>query len=133
MINFFERKLRFTDLEVWDIRCGEDTYRMFISDENRAPNITDLNFPSNHTKVDLRKNLIIVSVYSNVPVKEEHIEYIDAFMKQLTDHVALAHCEVVLSFYTGFIDVIFNQVLKEKTNLEYEKIPLKQLWHFNQN
>lgn len=133
MINYFERKLRFTDLEVWDIQCGEDIYRMFISDEKRSPKTTDLNLPSNSTEVDLRENLIIVSVYSNIQIKDEHIEYIDQFMKQLTDHVALAHCDVVLSFYTGVIDDIFNQFLKEKTNLKYEDIPLKQLWHLNQN
>lgn len=133
MINYFERKLRFTDLEVWDIHCGEDIYRMFISDENRSPKAIDLNLPNNISEVDLRKNLITVNIYSINTVKDEHIEYLDQLMKQLTDHVALAHCHVVLSFFTGSIDDVFNQILKEKTNFDYEQIPLRKLWHFNQN
>lgn len=135
MIRYFERKLRLTDLEVWDIQCGEDIYRMFISDENRPPKTADLDLPStiSMTEEDVRENLIKVSVYSNTPVKDEHIEYLDQFSKQLTDHVALAHCHIILSFYTGFIDDIFDQILKEKANLEYEKIPLQQLWHLHQN
>ncbi|MDW0109410.1 hypothetical protein [Sporosarcina aquimarina] len=133
MINYFERKLRFTDLEVWDIQFGEDIYRMFISDERRSTEITDLNLPSNSVDVDLRENLIVVSVYSSVQVKDEHIESIDQFMKQITDHVALAHCDVVLSFYTDSIDDIFEQVIKEKTCTMYEEIPLNKLCHLNQN
>lgn len=134
MIDYFERKLRFKDLEVWDIQCGKDIYRMFVLDENRLPELADLNLPINTSvEEDLRKNLITVSVYSNTPVKDEHIEDIDQFAKQLTDHVALAYCYVIVSFYTGQIDDVFEQFLKEKNNVEYEKIPLMQLWHLNQN
>lgn len=133
MIDFFERKLRFRDLEVWDIQCDEDIYRMFIFDENRLPGLADLNIPSNAIAEDLRENLITVSVYSNTLVKDEHIAYLDQFAKQLTDHVALAHCDIVMSFYTGVIDDIFKWFLKEKSKLVYEEIPLTQLWHLNQD
>jgi len=132
MIDYFERKLRLTNLEVWDIQCGEEIYRMFILDENRLPKSTDLNLPSN-TEEDLRENLITVSIYSNDPVKDEYIECLDQFAKQLTDHVALAHCYVVVNFYTGVIDEIFERFLKENFNLDYEKIPLMQMWHLNQD
>lgn len=124
MIDYFERKLRFKDMEIWDIRLGKDIYRMFIVDENRASEIKDLNLPPN-AKVfeeDVRENLITVKVYSEKQVKKEHIELINQFAKQLTDHVALAHCDILLTFYMGKInDDIF------------EKIPLKQLLHFNQD
>ncbi|MEK4405948.1 hypothetical protein MKZ26_16465 [Sporosarcina sp. FSL K6-6792] len=133
IIEYFERKLRLTNLEVWDIQCEEEIYRMFILDENRLPKSTDLNLPTNTVEEDLRKNLITVSIYSNDPVKDEHIECLDQFAKKLTDHVALGHCHVVVNFYTGVIDEIFERFLKEKFNLEYEKIPLMQLWHLNQN
>lgn len=135
MIHFFERKLRITDLEVWDINCGEKIYRMFISDENRLPDSTDFDLPNStlEDEGDERKNIITVSVYSSEPVIDKHIEYLDQFAKQLTDHIALAHCYVVVNFYTGIIDEIFERFIKEKSNLEYEKIPLMQLWHLNQN
>ena len=35
MIDYFERVLRFKNLEVWDIRLENDAYRMIIFDENR--------------------------------------------------------------------------------------------------
>ncbi|MEF7493969.1 hypothetical protein V4V34_05215 [Lysinibacillus sphaericus] len=124
MIDYFERKLRFKDMEVWDIWFDKDIYRLFIVDENRASEIRDLNLPPNARvfEEDLRENLITVKVYSEKQVKSEHIELIDQFAKQLTDHVALAHCNIHLTFYTGKInDDIF------------EKIPLKHLLHFNQD
>lgn len=55
IIEYFERKLRLTNLEVWDIQCEEEIYRMFILDENRLPKSTDLNLPTNTVEEDLRK------------------------------------------------------------------------------
>jgi len=82
---------------------------------------------------DLKENLITVKVYSEKQVKTEHIELIDQFSKQITDHVALAHCQVILTFFTGNIDVVLENILKETYNLELEKIPLKLLLHLNQD
>lgn len=135
MIDYFERKLRFKDMEVWDIRFGKEIYRLFIVDENRVCEIKDLNLPPN-AKVfeeDLKENLITVKVYSEKQVKSEHIELIDQFSKQITDHVALAHCQVILTFFTGNIDVVLENILKETYNLELEKIPLKPMLHLNQD
>ncbi|MGE7689989.1 hypothetical protein ACQKMI_12380 [Lysinibacillus sp. NPDC097214] len=135
MIDYFERKLRFEDMEVWDLRIGKDIYRLFIVDENRASEIKDLNLPSNVRvfEEDLKENLITVKVYSDKQVKTEHIELIDQFSKQITDHVALAHCQVVLSFFTGKIDDVLEDILKNMYNIEFEKIPLKHLLHLNQD
>ncbi|MFJ7730619.1 hypothetical protein ACIQXF_01865 [Lysinibacillus sp. NPDC097231] len=135
MIDYFERILRFKDMEVWDVRFGKDIYRLFLMDENRTSEIKDLNLPSNAKffEDDLRGNLINVNVYSKHPVKKEHIEPIDLFSKQLTNHLALAHCQVVVTFYTGIIDDIFKTVLREKYDLDFDKIPLHKLLHLNQD
>lgn len=135
MIDYFERILRFKDMEVWDVKFGKDVYRLFIVDENRASEIKDLNLSPNDIffEDDLRENLITVSVYSKHPVKKEHIEPIDQFTKQLTDHVALAHCDVVVTFYTGIVENIFKTSLQEKYNLDFDKIPLQKLLHLNQD
>ncbi|QDP99387.1 hypothetical protein FOH38_01795 [Lysinibacillus fusiformis] len=135
MIDYFERILRFKNMEVWDIRFGKDAYRLFILDENRSTEIKDLNLPLN-VKIfeeDLKENLITVKVYSEHPVKTQHIEIIDQFSKQLTNHVALAYCQVVLTFDTGMIDDMFKVILKDKYNLDCEKISLQQLLHLNQD
>lgn len=47
MIDYFERILRFKDMEVWDVKFGKDVYRLFIIDENRASEIKDQNLSPN--------------------------------------------------------------------------------------
>lgn len=134
MIDYFERKLRCKDIEVWDIRIGEKLYRMFIVDENRPTTVEDLRLPDSvEIEEDLRSNLITVRIYSDHPIKEEHIEHLDQFAKQLTDHIALAYCHVVVTFYTYEIENVIDCFIKEKFNLEYDKIPVMQLWHLNQD
>ncbi len=134
MIDYFERKLRCKDTEVWDIRCGEYLYRMLIVDENRTPTVEDFRLAQGiEIEEDLRANLITVRIYSVHPIKEEHIEHLDQFAKQLTDHVALAYCHVVVTFYTDDIDDVFDCFIQEQFNLEYDKIPMRQLWHLKQD
>ena len=134
-MDYFERILRFKDLEVWDIQFGNDIYRMIILDENRQAKTEDLNLPhgTEISEDELRKNLIIVKVYSKNKVKDEHIEPLDQFAKQLTDHVALAHCDVIVSFYIDVIGDVLDRLVIEKFNIKFDEIPLRQLWHLNQN
>ncbi|WP_230874936.1 hypothetical protein [Lysinibacillus cavernae] len=134
-MDYFERVIRLKDMEVWDIRFGKAIYRMFILDENRATESKDLNLSPNEQvfEEDLRENLITVKVYSEQPVKAAHITLIDQFSKQLTDHVALAHCDVVLTFYTGKIDDALKEIFKAIYQLEFEQLPLQHLSHFNQD
>ncbi|MBO1914727.1 hypothetical protein J4G37_59120, partial [Microvirga sp. 3-52] len=82
---------------------------------------------------ELRTNLITVKVYSENRVKDEHIEPLDQFAKQLTDHVALAHCHVIVTFHTGAIEDVLERLLIESFNMESDEIPLSKLWHLNQN
>ena len=135
MIDYFERILRFKDLEVWDVRFGNDIYRMFIFDENRQAAADDLDLPSGFDidEDELRKNLITVKVYSKNRVRDEHIEPLDQFAKQLTDHVALAHCHVIVTFYSDVIEDVLDRLVMEKFNMQYDEIPLRQMWHLNQN
>lgn len=135
MIDYFERVLRFRELEVWDIRIGNDIYRMIIFDENRQAEIDDLNLP-NGTELsedELRKNLITVKVYSTNRVLDEHITPLDQFSKQLTNHIALAHCDVVVTFYTDEIEGVLDRLLMKKFKMKFDEIPLRRMWHLNQN
>lgn len=135
MIDYFERILRFKDLEVWAIRFGHDIYRMIIFDENRQAKTEDLNLPhgTEISEDELRKNLITVKVYSENKVKDEHIEPLNQFSKQLTGHVALAHCHVIVTFYSDVIDDVLDRLVMEKFKTKYDEIPLRQMWHLNQN
>lgn len=114
MIDYFERILRFKDMEVWDIHIEKDLYRMFIFDENRPTEYGDLDLPNHFqpTEEDLRANIITVQIYSKYPVKDEHIETLNQFSKQLTNHVALAHCYVAVSFLTGKVKEVFNSIFR---------------------
>ena len=82
---------------------------------------------------ELRKKLITVKVYSENKVKNEHNEPLDQFAKQLTGHVALAHCDVIVSFYIDVIGDVLDRLVMEKFNMQYDEIPLRQMWHLNQN
>jgi len=134
-IDYFERKLRFKDLEVWDVRLENSTYRFIVLDENRPPKMDDLYLPDGMEleEDELRKNLITVKVYSTKYVKDKHIEVLDEFAKSITGHVAMAHCHVVTSFYESPLDEALNQVLLEKIGHEESEIPLQKLWHLNQD
>ncbi len=52
-------------------------------------------------------------MYSTNPVKDEHIDVLDEFGKGITDHVAQAHCHVIMSFYQANLDMVLNQLLIE--------------------
>ncbi|MTD31946.1 hypothetical protein GIW82_13000 [Planomicrobium sp. YIM 101495] len=133
MIDFFERKARFTGLEVWEIRCGGSRYQLFISDEQRKTELADLDLPDTRIEEDMRENLIKGVVYSGAPVEDAHIEALDCFTKQMTDHVALAHCHVVLTFQKDATKRSFERILREDYGVDYEAVPLEQLWHLNQD
>ncbi len=135
MIEYFTRVLRFTDAEVWDVRCESTDYRVILTDENRPAEAADLRLPAGMSveSDELRDNLLTVSIYSNRPVQESHIESLDQFAKQLTDHVALAHCEVVTTFYTGDTEQALHQLVESHTSSTYEGLPIEQLRHLNQN
>lgn len=134
-IDYFERKIRFKDLEVWDVRIENCTYSLIVLDENRPPQMTDFDLPEGIKieKEELRENLITVKVYSPNLVKIEHIDVLDEFAKGITDHVALAHCHVITTFYQAPLDEVFNKLLLENVGQKESEIPLEKLWHLNQD
>lgn len=132
-IDFFERKARLKDLEVWEVRCGSSCYQLVIRDEQRIPEPADLDSPDSLMEEEARRNVIKAIAYSETQVEESHIEPLDIFVKQLTDHVALAHCDVVLTFQVDGAGWSFEQVLQEDYGVDFEAIPLERLWHLNQD
>lgn len=135
MIHYFERILRFKTLEVWDIHIEKVVYRMFIFDENRPATRYDFHIEGEIPifEEDLRSNLVTVTVYSENLVKEQHIESLSDFSRQATNHLAMAHCDVILSFYVESLDNVLDTFLKDRFGITYEEIPLNQLWHLNQD
>ncbi|MGF9975920.1 hypothetical protein [Viridibacillus arvi] len=126
--------MRFNELEVWDITFDNDIYRMILFDENRPTTVADFSSLQPVFEEDEnRSNLITVKVFSESEIKDEHIEQLDDFSKQLTDHIALAHCHVVISFDTQEIESALASFLKEKLGVDYDNIPLEKLKHLNQN
>lgn len=133
MLNCFQRVLRFKELEVWDMTLDKDIYRIILVDENRATTQQDYPSPYPDIEEDFRENLITVRVFSKNNIKDEHIEPLDQFAKQLTDHLALARCHVFVSFETQDIDNALNNTLKEKLSFEYGNIPLEKFINLNQD
>lgn len=135
MIKYFERVIRFKDFEAWDVKFRKRTYRVFIIDENRPITKNDLVKADQEIWDDDfdRDNFVSVKIFSEKPVKGKHIPHLVCFFHQLTDFLALAHCEVYTTFHNGNLDDALNLILKEKYDIRYEDIPLKNLMHFNQD
>lgn len=133
MIDYFERTLRLTDLEVWTIRIQRVHYSLVIIDERRQATIEELDIPE-YFKVEeeQRTNYISTSIYSESDVQDEHIEPLADFAKQLTEHLALAHCDVITKFYTERPEIAIDRLLIDKYGHKLADIPLEKLWHLNQ-
>lgn len=133
MIDYFERIVRLTDLEIWSIRIEQIHYYLVIMDEKRKASIEELDLPDAIIDEDIqRTNYVSVSIFSEISVKEEHIEVLDDYVKRFTDHLALAHCNVVVKFYLEQPEIAVDRLLFQKYGYKLADIPLEKLWHLNQ-
>ena len=133
MIDYFERIVRLTDLEVWSIRIEQIHYCIVIMDERRKASIEEMELPDAIIDEDAqRTNYVTVSIFSEIGVKEEHIEVLDDYAKRFTNHLALAHCNVVVKFYLERPEIAVDRMLYQKYGYKLADIPLKKLWHLNQ-
>lgn len=133
MIDYFERTLRLTDLEVWTIRIHRVYYCLVIVDERRKATVEELDIPKYFmVEEEQRTNYISTSIYSESDVQDGHIEPLANFAKQLTEHLALAHCHVITKFYTERPEIAIDRLLVNKYGYKLDDISLEKLWHFNQ-
>ena len=82
---------------------------------------------------ELRTNYISTSIYSESEVQHEHIEALADFAKQMTEHLALAHCDVITKFYTERPEIAIDRLLNDKYGYKLDDISLGKLWHLNQD
>ncbi|MGE7112767.1 hypothetical protein [Lysinibacillus sp. NPDC047702] len=133
MIDYFERIVRLTDLEVWSIRIEQIHYCIVIMDERRKASIEEMELPDAIIDEDAqRTNYVSVSIFSEIGVKKEHKEVLDDYAKRFTNHLALAHCNVVVKFYLEWPEIAVDRMLYQKYGYKLADIPLKKLWHLNQ-
>ncbi|MGE7840189.1 hypothetical protein ACQKNX_05290 [Lysinibacillus sp. NPDC093712] len=134
MIDYFERTLRLTDLEVWTIRIQRVHYSLVIVDERRKVAVEELDIADFIIYEDeQRTNYVSVSIYSESDVQDGHIEPLADLAKQLTEHLALAHCDVITKFYTEQPEIAIDRLLIEKYGYKLADISLEKLWHLNQD
>ncbi len=134
MIDYFERTLRLTDLEVWTIRIQRVHYSLVIVDERRKATVEELEIADFIMDEDeQRTNYVSVSIYSESDVQDGHIEPLAELAKQLTEHLALAHCDVITRFYTEQPEIAIDRLLVDKYGYQLADISLEKLWHLNQD
>ena len=134
LIDYFERTLRLTDLEVWTIRIQRVHYSLVIIDERRQATIEELDIPEFFMfEEEQRTNYISTSIYSESEVQDGHIEPLADLAKQLTEHLALAHCDVITKFYTEQPEIAIDRLLVDKYGYQLADISLEKLWHLNQD
>lgn len=134
LIDYFERTLRLTDLEVWTIRIQRVYYSLVIIDERRQATVEELDIADFYIDEDeQRTNYVSVSIFSANGVQVKHIEPLANFAKQLTEHLALAHCDVITKFYTECPEIAIDRLLIDKYGYKLADISLEKLWHLNQD
>lgn len=133
MIDYFERKIRLKDFEVWDVRIGKQHYPLVILDEFRPATFEDFEMPELiYEEDDQRVNYVSATYYSKGPIKDEHREILGEFARMLTEHLASAHCEVIIKMYQENPEKAIDRIMLTKYGFKESDIPLEKLWHFNQ-
>ncbi|QUG41761.1 hypothetical protein KD050_00185 [Psychrobacillus sp. INOP01] len=133
MIDYFERKIRLKDFEVWNVRIGKQHYPLVILDEFRPATFEDFEMPKLIYEEDnQRVNYVSATYYSKEPIKDEHREILGEFARMLTEHLALAHCEVIIKMYQENPEQAIDRIMLTKYGFKESDIPLEKLWHLNQ-
>ena len=133
MIDYFERKIRLRDFEVWDVRVSDQHYTLAILDEFRPATCDDFEIPYLiYEEDDHRANYVSATYFSDESVKDEHREILGEFARMLTEHLALAHCEVIIKFYQENPEKAIELIMLTKYGFKESDIPLDKLLHFNQ-
>ena len=71
MIDYFERKIRLRDFEVWDVRVSDQHYALAISDEFRPATFDDFEIPYLIYEEDnQRANYVSATYFSDESVKD---------------------------------------------------------------
>lgn len=134
MIEYFERQVRFKDFEVWDVQIGGQSYMLAIADEFRAATLEDFEMPDLiYEEDDHRANYVSTTYFSEKPMKDEHREPLGEFARMLTNHLALAHCEVITKFYQENREKAIEHLMSTKYGYTKTDIPLVKLRHLNQD
>ncbi len=134
LIDYFERTLRLTDLEVWTILIQRVHYSLVIMDERRQATVKEFDIADFYIdEEELRTNYVSVSIFSVNGVQVKHIEPLADFAKQMTEHLALAHCDVITKFYTERPEIAVDRLLIDKYGHKLADIPLEKLWNLNQD
>jgi hypothetical protein len=131
---YFDRVLNLKELEAWDIVIENKTYRMILIDEKRQSTRKDFSEEINVLDDDeMRANIIKVEVYSEEKVLDNHILQLDQLSKSFTNHLALAHCHVRVTFSIADIDEALARHVKRKYSSNLEEIPLEKYFYLNQD
>lgn len=134
MIEYFERKIRLKDFEAWDVRVNGQHYVLAITDEFRPATFEDFDEPDLiYDKVDQRTNYVSAAYFCEESPKDEHKEILGEFARMLTEHLALAHCEVITKFYQENLKEALEGIMLRKYGFKESDIPLEKLRHFNQD
>ena len=118
---------------MWDVKIGRQYYALAILDEFRPATFDDFEILDLiYEQDDQRANYVSATYFSDDPVKDEHREILGEFARMLTEHLALAHCEVIIKFYQENPEKAIEQMMLTKYGFKESNIPLDKLLHFNQ-
>lgn len=136
LVDYFEQKLRLTDIEVWQVRVDQQRYVLILLDENRPATLTVFDIPGLiYEEDDRRANVVTATYYSKHMINEEHRVKLAEFAGMVTDHLALAHCEVIIKLVQEDHKEALEQIMNDSRVGRCIKLGKRRLyeWLLNQS
>ena len=118
---------------MWHVQIDGQHYTLAILDEFRPATFEDFEIPNLiYEEDDQRINYVSATYFSDEPIKDTHQEKLAEFAHMLTEHLALAHCEVIIKIYQENPGKAIDRIMLTKYGFKESDMPLEKLLHFNQ-
>lgn len=130
----FQRVLRLKNVDAWDVTVTDQTCRIVIADERRPSIDADFPWLEDGIGEESRKNHITVYVFYTSDLLEDERTILYQVAEHLTDHVALAHCNVTVLFQPeAEYDLALERILTSKGYLSADVTALEKFFYFSQD
>jgi len=130
----FQRVIRLKNVEAWDVTVTDQTCRIVIVDERRPS--TDADFPWLEDGIgeEKRNNHISIYIFHSKELLTSEKTILYQVAEHLTDHVALAHCNVTVLFQLeAEYDGVLDRILTSKGYSSSDITALEKFFYFSQD
>lgn len=130
----FQRVIRLKNVEAWDVTVTDQTCRIVIVDERRPSTDTDFPWLEDGIGEEKRNNHISIYIFHSKELLTSEKTILYQVAEHLTDHVALAHCNVTVLFQLeAEYDGVLDRILTSKGYSSSDITALEKFFYFSQD